>query len=467
MSASSKFSAISLHNHPYGEAVCSILSSSLSAVDPATAVQKNLQVESLVISAGHPDETGSIMKYDLEKYDRIKIIGFGKAALAMSRALVEKLTPVIGEKQLQGLIIGKHPPSPELIEYFQNIDGQFEFITSGHPIPNECSLMAGKKVFELISGTKETDLIFCLISGGGSALVTLPYPEISLPDFQKLTSDLLESGARIDEINCLRRHLDQFKGGGLARRAYPAALISLILSDVVNSPLEAIASGPTAPDPASNLDALAILEKYSLKIKVPLAILEILNSQTDTPKAGDQIFSNVKNLLVGNNYLACMAAIMQAKIEGFTTFFLGDTFQGEARELSIKLLGMCKFMDQNVDQLPRPFCVIAGGESTVTLHGNGLGGRNQELALAAVKNLSEIPNVMLVTMGTDGEDGPTSAAGAVVTSDTLRRGVSAGMDAAAFLENNDSYHYFDALGDLLITGPTGTNVNDITFIFGF
>lgn len=298
---------------------------------------------------------------------------------------------------------------------------------------------------------------------------------------QSLTRQLLACGARIDEINALRRHLDQVKGGGLARAAAPARVVSLILSDVVGNPLEAIASGPTAPDPSSRADALRVLEKYGLTENVPAAILHTLEHAPETPKPGDSLFARVENVLVGSNALAAQAALQQAESEGFHAQFLGDSWQGEAREVAKTLCERLK------DVTHRPVCLVAGGETTVTLVGqvsdlsantmthtgqvkdlsHVLGGRNQELALAAARELAGLPNVMLVTLATDGEDGPTDAAGAVATGETAERARALNLDPGAFLARNDSYHFFAPLGDLLQPGPSGTNVNDLTFLFGF
>jgi hydroxypyruvate reductase len=329
-----------------------------------------------------------------------------------------------------------------------------------HPIPNENSLLAGQTALALASNLGENDLLICLISGGGSALMSAPRDGISLGDLRQLTAALLACGARIDEINALRRRLDLLKGGGLARMASSANVVSLILSDVVGNPLETIASGPTAPDPTTREDALRILEKYHLVNQIPPAIQRALQNAPETPKPGDALFERVQNVLVGSNRLAALAALEQAQREGFKTAFLGDDWQGEARDVAQDLCQTLK----NSDIKP-PFCLVAGGETTVTLRGQGRGGRNQELALAAVHPLSELPGKMLVTLATDGEDGPTDAAGAVVDSHTLTRGLEHGLAPASFLADNNAYPYFDALGDLLRPGPSGTNVNDLVFLF--
>jgi hydroxypyruvate reductase len=238
-------------------------------------------------------------------------------------------------------------------------------------------------------------------------------------------------------------------------------VVSCILSDVVGNPLEAIASGPTAPDPTSRQDALKVLAKYNLMDKVSAAIIRTLENAPETPKPGDGLFARVENAIVGSNALAAQSALARAKSEGFHPIFLGDTWQGEARVVAKRL---CEHLK---NQPRHPFCLVAGGETTVSITGNGLGGRNQELALAAVSELDGLQNLMLVTLATDGEDGTTDCAGAVVTGDTLARAQSLGLDASDFLRRNDSYHFFKALGDGLLPGPSGTNVNDLIFLFGF
>ena len=351
----------------------------------------------------------------------------------------------------QTLIITKHASSANL--------QSATIIESGHPVPDSRSLAAGQAALDFVSDLQKDDLLVCLISGGGSALMTAPL--VPLEDLQTLTSALLACGARIDEINTLRRHLDRVKGGGLAK-ATPAHILSLILSDVVGNPLEAIASGPTAPDPTTREDATEVLQKYGLS--VPTSIGRALDTIHETPKEEDPIFSQVENVIVGDNVLAAKAAIAQAVKEGFNTEYLGSDWQGEARKVSIELVQKLRVAKK---AHTTPFCFVAGGETTVTIHGNGKGGRNQELALAAVPLLSGMDNVMLVALATDGEDGPTDAAGAVVTGKTLQFAESLGLDTASYLSNNDAYHYFNELGDLLKINPTGTNVNDLVFLFSF
>ncbi len=296
-------------------------------------------------------------------------------------------------------------------------------------------------------------------------------PRIPLEDLQSLTSALLACGARIDEINILRRHLDQLKGGGLAYSAisYGAQIISLLLSDVVNDSIEAIASGPTAPDPTTCADALAIIEKYDLKDKIPISIIPSL---TETLKPNDLIFERVQNTIIASNEIALHAAQVQAQKEGFQTSIIRTGLQGEA---SIVGCEMALQLKESTQTMQRPFCLLAGGETTVTLRrgsgqalkGNGKGGRNQELALAAVDVLAGLKNVMLISLATDGEDGPTDAAGAVVTGESAQKAKMLGMTASSYQSRNDAYTFFEAVCDLIRTGPSGTNVNDLVICFAF
>jgi len=408
-----------------------ILSAAIKAVDPFDAVQKHL-----------PKIEG-----------RVFGLGIGKAAVPMMDALAARI------RLSGGLAVTKFAsgPSPKL----------YTVIEGGHPIPDVRSLRAGERVLEFVSSLEEEDTLVCLISGGGSALVTAPYEGITLEELQSLTSLLLSSGARIDEINTIRRHLDRVKGGGLAR-VTKARVISLILSDVIGNPLEAIASGPTAPDPTTSEDALAILEKRLTAESRRHGDSLLLNSVTQCLRGSKgnllhgYTFSRVQNIIIGDNKLAAQAAMERAQQGGFQSEILTNELQGEAREVGVAL---AKQLRAEILKRPRPFCLIAGGETTVSIMGNGKGGRNQELALAALDELSGLQDVLLISLATDGDDGPTDAAGAVVTGESARRAESLGLDAADYLSRNDAYPFFLALGDLIKTGPTGTNVNDLTILF--
>ncbi|MCZ2126217.1 MAG: DUF4147 domain-containing protein [Anaerolineales bacterium] len=436
------FSTRALQSHPRKNDVEQILSACLNAVEPSAAVRRFVQREGDFLLADN-------QRYNLKEFDQIVALAFGKAAFAMTRAVADLLAPF----PARGLTVSK--------QALDSAPSGFAYLLGGHPLPTQASLKAGAAALDFVSGLTERDLLICLISGGGSALMSAPRNGLRLADLQALTQSLLACGARVDEINALRRRLDRVKGGGLAQAANGARVLSLILSDVVNNPLEAVASGPTAPDPTSTADALAILEKYNLQKNISPALLRILQGAPETPKLNDRLFERAQNLLVGSNALAVQAGADAVRALGFHVRSLGSAWQGEARQVAKELCGHFQ------RDLPRPFCLIGGGETTVTLRGDGRGGRNQELALAAAIEMDGLPNVLFLSLASDGEDGSTDAAGAVVSGETLQRGRQLGLDARAFLDRNDSYSYFAALDDLIKIGATGTNVNDLFFLFGF
>lgn len=431
-----------------GQAVKRILAAAVRSVDPGEAVRRRVSFRSgrLYVS-GEP--------FDLGSFRNIGLLGIGKASVGMSEALVE----ILGDRLSDGLVVTNHSPFRAGLA--------FRVIESGHPVPDERSLAAGEAILRFLSGFGPDDLLICLISGGGSALVASPVEGIGLADLRAMTSGLLACGARIDEINALRRRLDRLKGGGLAKHANGATVISLILSDVVGDAVEAIASGPTAPDPSYRSMALAVISKYGLKERIPAALLRALETAPETPKPGDPMFGRVRNILVGKNRMAAQAALERARTEGFRADLLHTELQGEAREAGFALAGLLRERHAPGRDLGTRECFVAGGETTVTVRGQGNGGRNTELALAAAIKLAGAPDVLLVSLATDGEDGPTDAAGAVATGDTCRRASEIGLDPADALDRNDSYAFFDALGDLIKTGPSGTNVNDLVFLFRF
>jgi glycerate 2-kinase len=433
--------------------IARIMAAALEAVEPGRVVEEYLH--------GHPLQSGR----------RVFALGVGKAALPM----VESLSRCTDLER--ALVITKHAPDPDSHRLKRKIHG-IRIMEAGHPLPDSRSLTAGKEALAFAAALQAEDMLVCLISGGGSALMTAPC--LPLDELQGLTSALLACGARIDEINTLRRHLDRVKGGGLVK-ATRASVLSLILSDVVGNPLEAIASGPTAPDPTTRAEAFTVLEKYGLPIAnlrqssrkfifapspklaepFPRSIPQSLSAYPETLKPADPVFSRVQNVIVGDNALAVDAALRRAQSEGFHTTSFGSAWQGEAREVGKTLAENLRVATSTQEA---PFCLVAGGETTVTLQGDGHGGRNQELALAAVTPLDGQQNAVLISLGTDGEDGPTDAAGAVVSGETLKRARAMDLDPAWHLARNDAYPFFEKLGDLLKTGPTGTNVNDLVFL---
>jgi len=433
--------------------IMAIINAALKAVDPAEAIRKVVKKEGNdLIVAGKA--------YNLEKYRRVIVIGGGKAGAPMAAAVEE----ILGERIAKGWVNVKEgyilEPSPTRITINQ----------AGHPTPNESGLEGARKILELALEAKEEDLVITLISGGGSALMPLPAEGITLEDKKIATSLLLKCGATINEINALRKHISALKGGQLAKAAYPATVISLILSDVIGSPLDTIASGPTAPDSTTFADAWKVMEKYDLLTEMPPRIVERIKRGMEgeipeTPKPGDRIFERVQNVIIGDNYIAATAALEEAKKLGYNAMLLTTFLEGEAREVAKAVAALGKEVAFRGIPIPPPACLILGGETTVTIKGKGKGGRNQELALAAAIALEGWERVTVVTLATDGTDGPTDAAGAIVDGTTTRKAAERGLSPLAYLQNNDSYTFFQALGDLLITGPTNTNVNDLVFVF--
>lgn len=386
-----------------------------------------------------------------ENFGRLVVVGFGKASAAMAAAVEDTLGDILDT----GIIITK----------FSHVgDRKFHKIRTheaGHPVPDESGQRATEEILNLLKGADEKTLLVCLVSGGGSALLAAPAEGISLSDKQAVTTALLKAGAGINELNAVRKHISRVKGGRLARAAYPARVMSLLISDVIGDSPDVIASGPTAPDSSTWQDAIGVIDKYGAK--VPESVVELLRkgaegSLPDSPKPGDFIFEKVENIIVGSNKLALSAAREEAEILGFSTELLTSTLCGEAREAARWLASAAS------RRRKRPACLIAGGETTVTVRGTGKGGRNTELALAFSLEVEGKDGITLLSAGTDGTDGPTDAAGAVVDGSTAPDARRAGMDPREYLDNNDSYTFFERAGGLLKTGPTGTNVMDVDII---
>ncbi|MCJ7623338.1 MAG: glycerate kinase [Anaerolineaceae bacterium] len=438
------------------EEVSRILASIIEAVDPRESVKNIINYSGTeIVIQGH--------KYDLDEYSRIFIIGAGKGAQGMVQGLVD----ILDTKITGGMVIVKHPVATS-----NHLGNRIAYLSGSHPIPGQESVASTQRLIEFTDNFRKDDLIFCVITGGGSSLLSMPAKGIKIDDLMNLTRQLLFCGAEIGEVNTLRKHFDIVKGGGLARRVYPAKLITLILSDVIGSPVDVIASGPTIADTTSFNDAIQILKKYDIYDKAPENIIKLLirgqmGEIPETVKKGDPCLEFVQNEVIADNFIASIAALTAAKNEGFNTMLLTTFLRGEASQAGIFLAGILQEIDRSSHPIKRPACIVAGGETTVTVRGSGTGGRNQEVALGAVESLAGIRNIALITFATDGEDGPTNAAGAVVTGDTLKRGLKKGFSPVDFLKNNDSYHYFEAIGDLITIGPTGTNVNDISLLFAF
>ena len=420
----------------------------LAAVEPAAAVRRHVRCEGDSLRVAD-------QRYDLRDYERVFVVGGGKAAVPMAAAIAG----ILGERLAGGVIVTKYGHT-----ILQSSIPNLQIVEAGHPVPDENSVRGAQAIADLAGQATERDLVLCLISGGGSALLTLPVTGLTLADLQTLTDALLRSGATIHELNTVRKHWSRIKGGNLARLVAPARLVTLVLSDVVGDPLDVIASGPTVPDPTTVADAQAVLERYGNPwgFGKPQGFYEEV--LRETPKPGDPIFERVQHTIVGSNRLAALAAVEQARQLGFNAQLLSTYVEGEAREVAKVAAALAKGIRAYGDPLPPPACLVWGGETTVTIRGEGKGGRNQELALAAALALDGWPGILVMALATDGTDGPTDGAGAVVTGETVSRSRALGLDPRAALEVNDSYPFFDALGDLIRTGPTGTNVNDLLFV---
>jgi glycerate-2-kinase len=426
------------------------LESALNAVDPKQIIKSKLLLKNLTLHVNG-------YSIDLKKFKNIYVIGGGKASGSMAEALEQ----VLGNSITNGLV--NVPRSSK------NKTDIIKLHEASHPIPDEAGVEGTRRMLKIAEQAKEDDLVICLISGGGSSLMPLPRGKISIADKKKITNALLKCGATINEINTVRKHISDFKGGWLAKKAYPATILNLILSDVVGDPLDFIASGPTVPDSTTFSDAIKVLKKYRLWSKAPASIRKVLSDGEkglipETPKANDEAFKRVYNVVVGNNRLASLTAQKYLKSEGLNTLLLTSTLEGEARHVGIMLASIVHEVSVSGNPVPKPAGIIAGGETTVTVTGKGLGGRNQEIALAAAQKLNDMNGVVVASLSTDGVDGPTDAAGAIADGKTLVRAAKMGLTPEEYLAENDSYHFFSKLGDLIFTGPTGTNVNDVSVI---
>jgi glycerate 2-kinase len=428
-----------------------ILGAGLAAVEPAAAVRRALSL------AGDQLHVGAL-DLDLSAVDRVLVVAAGKAATAM----VQAAEAVLGARLSAGVAAtapGTKGPTQRVTLH-----------EGGHPLPNPASLMAARHVARLVAGTTDRDLVLVLLSGGASALLELPAGRITLADLQQATSALLASGATIHELNTVRKHLSAIKGGGLARLAAPAQVAALVLSDVVGNPLEVIASGPTVPDPSTFADAAEVLSRYNLWGQLPASVGDyvragLAGTVPETAKPGDALFERVTTTIVGDNGLAATAAWERATALGYNAQVLTTWLQGEAREAGLFLAAVGKEIATSGRPLAAPACVVVGGETTVTLKRlGGHGGRNQELALAAALAVTGWPAVTIASLGTDGVDGLTEHAGAVVDGTTVARAAAAGLDPRRALSRHDSGSFFASLGDALVTGPTGTNVNDLAVV---
>jgi glycerate 2-kinase len=421
----------------------SIFRAALQAADPVTAVKRHLE------------------KLDFAGYRHIYVIGAGKAGASMAVA-VER---ILGKRITQGLINVKDG------HVVRNKAGhvanlrRIQLNQCGHPVPDARGVAGAQRIAQIAETAGSEDLVLCLISGGASALLPLPAPPLTLAAKQRVTRMLLACGADIHEFNTVRKHLSCIKGGQLARLAWPASVEALLLSDVIGDDPAVIGSGPTVPDPSTFADVARIFGRYGLHKRIPALIRRrieqgIRGEIPETPKPGDPIFRRVRNSIIGSNRLALDAAARRARQFGFRTLVLSSEIQGETREIARMHAAIAREVVRFGTPVRPAACIISGGETTVTLRGKGLGGRNQEFVLAAALDIAGLHNTLVFSGGTDGTDGPTDAAGALADGATLARK----PDAAAYLRDNDSYHYFEALGDLVKTGPTLTNVMDVRLI---
>jgi glycerate 2-kinase len=402
----------------------SIFDAALAAANPERAVENHLRA------------------IDLDRFSKVYVVGAGKAGASMAKAAER----VLGQRIEAGFVNVKYGHAIRL--------RHIELNESGHPEPDARGMAGAERIIEIAAAAQRKDLVVCLISGGASALTPLPAEPVTLEEKRAVTALLLAAGADIHEINAVRKHLSRIKGGQLARFAWPARVETLALSDVVGDNLDVIGSGPTAPDSSTFADARRVLERYGIWLRAPQSVRDRLaGGFPETPKPGDPIFRRVRNRIVGSNRLALAAAARRAREFGYRTQILSSEIVGETRDIA----RMHAAILREAARRPGAQCIVSGGETTVTVRGDGLGGRNQEFALAAAIDIAGLPDAVVFSAGTDGSDGPTDAAGAIGDGRTLARK----PEARVYLDNNDSYHYFKSLGDLIKTGPTHTNVIDV------
>lgn len=432
-----------------------IFSAALAAVDPYQAVLNAAKLENDCLTVAGA-------AYPLEDFSRIVVVGAGKATARMALAM----EALLGERISAGLIVVKESHAASL--------GRVEQIEASHPVPNEAGVEGARRILEMVRAADERTLVICLLSGGASALLVAPVAGVTLQDKQEVTALLLKAGATIGELNAVRKHLSAVKGGRLAQAAYPAQVVTMILSDVIGDRLDVIASGPTAPDGSSFGYAWSVIEKYGLKEKIPVRALNYLQRgvaglEPETVKAGEPCLLGARNVIVGGIGLALAAAQEKARQLGFAAEIVTAELQGEARDAA-RFLALTARKTLAGLKAGEQRCLLFGGETTVTVRGTGKGGRNQELALAFALEIAGQSGVTLLSAGTDGNDGPTDAAGALVDGNTVGRAHRLGMGPVAYLDDNNSYGFFQQLDALsgehshFMTGPTGTNVMDLQII---
>ncbi|MGC9165313.1 MAG: glycerate kinase type-2 family protein [Thermoprotei archaeon] len=424
------------------------LNEALSYMDPANLIKNSVKISDNKFIVNN-------LELNLHKIKRIFVVGGGKAVGRMAFGIES----ILNDRINNGLIIVPYGSNIPTLRHIKVVEAR-------HPIPDQNGVNGVRMMLELLKTLDEDDLVIVLISGGGSALMPLPVDGITLEEKSNLIKSLMLRGADIRELNTVRKHLSRIKGGQLARYLYPANVLSLIISDVVENPLDVIASGPTAPDPTTFSDAINVLKRYNLWEGITENVKDVLlkgvrGEIPETPKPGDPIFENVNNIIIADNSYACKVVVKILEKKGIHSVYLSSSVEGEARYVGSVIGDIVKGIGKGETSLKRPLGLVIGGETTVTVRGSGVGGRNQELCLSAAFRIRGLKNVVLASIGTDGIDGVTDAAGAIVDGDTIDKGLTLGLDPSKYLENNDTYTFFKNLGDLVITGPTGNNMNDV------
>jgi glycerate 2-kinase len=437
------------------EALKQLYQAALEAADPDLAVRRALHREEDTLVAGD-------RRYDLRRFQRVFLAGAGKAGVPMARAV----EAVCGTRLTAGLVVTKHGHGGQL--------NATRVLEAGHPEPDRDGEQAAAQLLDSLSSLTKDDLLLIVISGGGSALLPAPIASISLREKKQTTSVLIRAGATIQEMNKIRKHLSRLKGGRLIEQTGGATVIALLLSDVVGDDLSSIASGLTTPDPSTYADCLQILNKYRLQADLPSAVVRCLEAGAagspgappETPKPGHPGFERVQNLVVASNIQALQAAALESLQLGYKPIILSSSIYGNTADIALAHVAIAREVLDSGNPITPPCCLISGGETTVKVTGDGKGGRNQEFALWCAREISGWPEqeVLFASLGSDGTDGPTDAAGAIAHPSTARRAAEQGLDLDDHLGRNDSYHFFQPLRDLIVTGPTQTNVMDFRFV---
>ncbi len=429
-----------------------IYTAAINAVDPAVAVARCLRRRGETVYV--QGDRGMAGKYNLRNYRRILVVGAGKATAPMARAV----EGILGERIDIGCICVKEGYNDDL--------STIETVEASHPVPDERGRSAAVRIREMLDGANEHDLVISLISGGGSALLPLPPDPITLEEKRRTTELLLRSGASIREVNAVRKHLSLVKGGNLAKAAMPATVINLMISDVVGDAIDVIASGPFAPDASTFREAWEVLRRYGIDSVAPPAVVERIRSGAEgaieeNPGAGSRMFARVENLIIASNIAALNAAKKEAERRGYHALILSSMIEGETKDVAFWHSRVAREVMASSNPVKKPACIVSGGETTVTVTGDGLGGRNMEFAMQAARFIDGAGEIIMASVGTDGTDGPTDAAGAAVDGSTAARAREGGVDIEDFVARNDSYHFHQKMGTLIMTGPTNTNVMDI------